>query len=71
MKVSQRLYIIDGSSYIFRAYFAIRSLSNSKGLPTNATFGFTQMLLRLIKDENPPYLVMVFDSKEPSFRFFI
>ncbi len=61
-------YIIDGSSYIFRAYYAIRSLSNSKGLPTNAVFGFTQMLLRLLKDENPKYLAMVFDSKEPSFR---
>lgn len=62
------LYIVDGSGYIFRAYYAIRALNNSKGLPTNAIYGFTQMLLRLIKDENPEYLVMVFDSKEPSFR---
>jgi len=62
------VYIIDGSSYIFRAYFAIRALSNSKGLPTNATLGFTQMILRLIKDEDPKNLVMVFDSKEPTFR---
>ena len=64
----QKLYIVDGSSYIFRAYFAIRSLSNSKGLPTNAVYGFTQMLLKLIKDEAPDHLVMIFDSKEPSFR---
>ncbi len=62
------LYIVDGSGYIFRAYYAIRHLSNSKGLPTNAVYGFTQMLLKLIKDENPEYLLMVFDSKEPSFR---
>ncbi len=62
------LYIVDGSSYIFRAYYAIRHLSNSKGLPTNAVYGFTQMLLRLLKEEKPEYLVMVFDSKEPSFR---
>lgn len=63
-----KLYIVDGSSYIFRAYYAIRHLSNSKGLPTNAVYGFTQMLLRLLKEEKPEYLVMVFDSKEPSFR---
>ncbi|MCC6273418.1 MAG: hypothetical protein IT572_08120, partial [Deltaproteobacteria bacterium] len=62
------LYIVDGSSYIFRAYYAIRHLNNSKGLPTNAVYGFTQMLLRLLKEEKPEYLVMVFDSKEPSFR---
>jgi len=62
------LYIIDGSSYIFRAYYAIRHLSNSKGIPTNATYGFTQMLLKLLKDEDPKYVVMVFDSKEPTFR---
>lgn len=68
MSQAAPLYIIDGSSYIFRAYYAIRHLSNSKGIPTNATYGFTQMLLKLIKDEKPDHLVMVFDSKEPSFR---
>ncbi|MCE9625903.1 MAG: DNA polymerase I [Deltaproteobacteria bacterium] len=68
MATKPTLYIVDGSSYIFRAYYAIRQLSNSKGLPTNAVYGFTQMLLRLLKEEKPEYLVMVFDSKEPSFR---
>ncbi|HKX12091.1 MAG TPA: 5'-3' exonuclease H3TH domain-containing protein, partial [bacterium] len=68
MSENPALYIVDGSSYIFRAYYAIRHLSNSKGLPTNAIYGFTQMLLKLIKDEKPEYLLMVFDSKEPSFR---
>jgi DNA polymerase-1 len=38
------LYLIDGSSYIYRAFYAIRHLSSSKGIPTNATYGFTQML---------------------------
>ena len=46
-------YIIDGSSYIYRAYFAIRELSTSTGLPTNAVYGFTQMLLKIIKDKKP------------------
>ncbi len=62
------LAIIDGSSYIFRAYYAIRGLSNSKGLPTNAIFGFTNMLIKTIKDLSPEYLVVTFDSKVPTFR---
>jgi DNA polymerase-1 len=63
-----RLFLIDGSSYIYRAFYAIRHLSNSKGLPTNATFGFTQMLLRVLKEHQPDYLAVVFDSKGPTFR---
>ena len=41
----QRLFIIDGNSYIYRAFYAIRNLSMSQGLPTNAVFGFVNMLL--------------------------
>jgi len=63
-----RLFLIDGSSYIYRAFYAIRHLSNSKGLPTNAIFGFTQMLLRVVKEFRPEYLLVVFDSKAPTFR---
>jgi len=62
------IYLIDGSAYIYRAYHAISHLSNSSGLPTNAVFGFTRMLIKLIEDKNPQYLVMVFDSKGPTFR---
>ena len=62
------LYLIDGSAYVYRAYHAIRGLSNSKGLPTNAVFGFTRMLLKLIQDRTPGYVVMVFDAKGPTFR---
>ncbi len=63
-----RLYLIDGSSYVFRAFYAIPHLSNSKGLPTNAALGFTQMLLKVIKEHRPDYLIVVFDSKAPTFR---
>jgi DNA polymerase-1 len=63
-----RLYLIDGSSYIFRAFYAIGHLSNSKGLPTNAIYGFTQMLLKVLKDHRPDYFVVVLDSKAPTFR---
>jgi len=45
------LFLIDGHSYIYRAYYAIRGLSTSDGLPTNATFGFTKMLLKIIKEK--------------------
>jgi len=63
-----RLFLIDGSSYIFRAFYAIGHLSNSKGLPTNAVYGFTQMLLKVLKDHRPDYLAVTFDSKAPTFR---
>jgi DNA polymerase I len=63
-----KLFLIDGSSYIYRAFHAIRHLSNSRGLPTNATFGFVQMLLKVLKEHRPDYLAVVFDSKAPTFR---
>jgi DNA polymerase-1 len=62
------LYLIDGSSYIFRAYYAIRHLSNSKGIPTNAVYGFTAMLFKFLKDYEPTHLGIVFDSKGKTFR---
>lgn len=62
------LYLIDGSSYIFRAYYAVRNLSTSDGLPTNAVYGFTSMLFKFIKDYKPEYLGIVFDSKGETFR---
>lgn len=68
MSDRSKLFLIDGSSYLYRAFFAIRHLSNSRGLPTNATYGFTQMLLKLLKDHQPDYLAVIFDSKAPTFR---
>jgi len=69
MKQNKTLYLIDGSSYIFRAFYAIRQyLSNSEGLPTNALYGFANMLQKVIRDERPDYLAVVFDVKEKTFR---
>ncbi len=68
MYKDKTIYLIDGSAYIYRAYHAIRGLSNSKGLPTNAAFGFTKILLKLIEDRNPEYAGMFFDVKGPTFR---
>src|SRR3954449_12463103 len=47
-----RLYLIDGYSNIFRAFYAIRNLSNSRGEPTNAVYGFVQMLRKLLREDN-------------------
>ena len=52
----------------FRAFYAIGGMSNSQGLPTNALFGFTNMLLKLIRDERPDYLAITWDPKGGSFR---
>jgi DNA polymerase-1 len=67
-KKEKTIYLIDGSAYIYRAYHAVRGLTNSKGLPTNAAFGFTRMLLKLIEDRVPEYVVMFFDAKGLTFR---
>jgi len=66
--MKSKLIIIDGSSYFFRAFFAIQHLSNSKGFPTNAIYGFTNMLLKVLDVEKPDHLVIAFDTPKPSFR---
>ena len=63
-----RLYLIDGSSYIFRAYFALPRLTNSSGLPTHAIYGFTTMTLRFVKEHRPQWLVVVLDTGGETFR---
>ena len=68
MKKDKTLYLIDGTAYIYRAYHAIRGLTNSKGLPTNAAFGFTRILIKLIEDRSPEHVAMLFDAKGPTFR---
>lgn len=67
-KEKETVYLVDGNSYIHRAYHAIRHLSNSRGLPTNAVFGFTRMLLKLLDDRHPARICVVFDSRGPTFR---
>lgn len=62
------VYLVDGSSYIHRAYHAIRHLTNSTGFPTNAVYGFTNMILKLLSEKGPKYLAIAFDAKGPNFR---
>lgn len=70
MKKAPRLFLIDGSALFYRAYFAfIRNpLFNSKGENTSAIFGFANSLLKILSDEKPEYLAVIFDTKEPTFR---
>jgi DNA polymerase-1 len=64
----KRFFLIDGMSHIFRSFYAIRNLTNSQGLPTNAIYGFINMLKKLIKNYQPDYLAIAFDSRKPTFR---
>jgi DNA polymerase-1 len=57
------LYLIDGNSYIYRAFYAIRGLTTSKGFPTNAAYGFTNMLMKVVNEKMPEYLAVCFDPK--------
>lgn len=65
---NKRLFLIDGNSFCYRAFYAIKSLSNSKGQPTNAAYGFATMLNKLIDEEKPDMLAIAFDLKGPTFR---
>jgi DNA polymerase-1 len=62
------LYFIDGSAYIYRAFFALPALSNSKGLQTNAIYGFTTMLLKIVREHRPDGVAVAFDEKGPTLR---
>jgi len=65
---SGKLFLVDGHSFCYRAYYAIRSLSNSRGEPTNAIYGFITMLRKLIEQYKPDHVAICFDHKKPTFR---
>ncbi len=67
-ETTRRVFLVDGNSYLYRAFFATPHLSNSKGIPTNATYAFLSMIRKLANEQKPDRLIMVFDSKAPSFR---
>ena len=69
-KKTTPLVLVDGSSYLYRAYHIpnLQNLHNSEGMPTGAIRGVVSMLKRLIKDENPTHIGVVFDAKGKTFR---
>ncbi len=68
MTDTPRLVLVDGSSSLYRAFFALPPLSNSKGTPTHAILGFTTMLLKLIREEEPDAVAVGFDGPGPTTR---
>ena len=68
MNKQKRLILIDGSAYIFRAYYALPPMSRKDGTPVNAVFGFTNMLVKLIEDYSNEKLVVIFDAARENFR---
>lgn len=63
-----KLLVIDGNSIVNRAFFGIRPLSNKEGFPTQAIFGFLNILRRMVDEVDPDGLCITFDRKEPTFR---
>ena len=66
--MSERFFVVDGHSHLFRAFYAVHGLTAPDGRPSNAVFGFTAMLRKLISDQQPDYLAVAFDLPEPTFR---
>lgn len=66
--VPRHLYLIDGSAYIFRAFFALPPMNRSDGTPTNAVMGFSSMILNLIEQTDADYVAVIFDAKRINFR---
>jgi len=63
-----RLFLVDGSSNLYRAFHALPPLSNAQGLPTHATLGFTSMLFKLLREDAPEALAVAFDGPGPTVR---
>ncbi len=68
MVTPETVFLIDGSAFLYRAFHAIQHLSTAKGHPTNATYGVTRILMKLIREKNPTYAAVFFDVKGPTFR---
>ena len=68
MSSSPTLYLVDGSSQMYRAYHAIRGLSGPDGKSTNAVYGFVTMLRKLLADHQPSHIAASFDLAGPTFR---
>lgn len=66
--MSNKLVLIDGNSIIYRAFFALPLLNNDKGVYTNAVYGFTTMLLRILEEEKPTHMLVAFDAGKTTFR---
>ena len=67
MAKQDRLILVDGSGYIFRAYYALPPMNRKDGVPVNAVFGFTNMLVKLIEDYSHEKLIVIFECSKRKF----
>jgi len=68
VRKTDEVYLIDGSSYIYRAFYAMRNLSTSRGMPTNAAYICSRMLINLLKEKRPKRICFILDARGPTFR---
>ena len=68
MNKKSRLVLVDGSAYIFRAYYGLPPMNRADGTPINAVFGFTNMLVKLIEDYSDDKMIVIFDAARENFR---
>ncbi len=68
MNKKSRLILVDGSAYIFRAYYGLPPMNRPDGTPINAVFGFTNMLVKLIEDYSDDKMIVIFDAARENFR---
>ncbi|WML47318.1 DNA polymerase I [Neobacillus sp. PS3-34] len=68
MMEKKKLVLIDGNSIAYRAFFALPLLNNDKGIHTNAVYGFTMMLMKILEDEKPTHMLVAFDAGKTTFR---
>lgn len=66
--MSKKLVLIDGNSIAYRAFFALPLLNNDKGIHTNAVYGFTMMLMKILEEEKPSHIMVAFDAGKTTFR---
>lgn len=66
--MKRKLVLIDGNSIAYRAFFALPLLNNDKGIHTNAVYGFTMMLMKILEDEKPTHIMVAFDAGKTTFR---
>jgi DNA polymerase I len=66
--LKKKLVLIDGNSVAYRAFFALPLLHNDKGIHTNAVYGFTMMLMRILEEEKPTHMLVAFDAGKTTFR---
>jgi len=66
--MKKKMIIIDGNSLVYRTFYGVRPMTSKKGVPTNAIYGFANILLNLLEKQKPDYIGVAFDEKKPTFR---